>query len=206
MRSKKTAYLIGKRIFDCFSASLGLLLLFPLFAGVALWVKRDSPGPVFFRQERVGKNGKLFRIFKFRTMRDAPQQKGLEITPSNDDRITKSGCFLRKYKIDELPQLINVVKGEMSLVGPRPEVSYYMSFYPAEKRRIILSVLPGITDIASLQFKDEGDWLQKAEDPESTYIKEILPLKLTLACDYVGNASFCVDLKIICKTLISILK
>jgi len=205
MRRKKTAYCIAKRGLDICASCLGVMALSPLFAFVAVWIKRDSQGPVFFRQERVGRDGTLFRIFKFRTMDHSPAEKGLQITPANDNRVTASGRFLRKYKIDELPQLFNVIRGEMSLVGPRPEVPGYVELYPEDKKDLIFSVRPGITDIASLRYKDEGEILKKAADPEETYIREIMPAKIDLACRYVEEASLALDLRLIFGTLASLM-
>lgn len=201
MRRQKTAYAIAKRTFDLTASAIGALLLSPFLATVALWVKTDSSGPVFFRQERVGREERVFRIYKFRTMAHAPAEKGMEITPSGDSRITRSGRFLRKYKIDELPQLFNVLLGDMSLVGPRPEVPYYVAMYPQEAKEVIFSVRPGITDWASLQFKDEGEILSHSSNPQETYVQEILPVKVDLACRYVRRASFGEDLKILWGTV-----
>ncbi len=192
--------MIAKRIFDLFFATLGLVLLSPLFALVAIWIKLDSPGPVFFRQVRVGRFGKPFKIYKFRTMYVDSERKG-QLTVGEDPRITKAGKFLRKYKIDELPQLINVVKGEMSLVGPRPEVPRYVEHYPPHLRDLILSVPPGITDYASIMFKDENQILAKAQDPEKVYIEQILPIKLEYYKRYVTERSLFLDIKLILLTL-----
>ena len=196
---------MAKRLFDILAAGLGLLLLFPLLLVVALWIKWDSPGPVLFRQERVGRFGRPFFIHKFRSMRvDAPSQ-GPQITIGEDPRITRSGRFIRRSKIDELPQLWDVLRGQMSLVGPRPEVPRYVALYPAELRDIVLSVRPGITDPASLAFSDENERLAHAVDPERAYVDEILPEKLRLSAGYVRRASLLTDLKLIMGTLRSIL-
>lgn len=192
---------MGKRLFDLLVAGLALLLLSPVLLVVALIVKLDSPGPVFFRQERVGRFGKPFRIHKFRTMVvDAPQ-RGLALTVGADPRITKSGVWLRHTRLDELPQLLDVLLGQMSLVGPRPEVPRYVQHYPASLRERALAVRPGITDLSSLAFLDESDLLATAEDPERTYIEQILPLKLQAAVDYAAQASLWTDLQVIARTL-----
>lgn len=192
---------LGKRLFDLFFAGIGICLLFPLFLVMAIWVKIDSKGPVFFRQERVGRDGKIFRIHKFRTMSVNAEKMGLQITVGQDSRITKSGFFLRKYKLDELPQLIDVVLGDMSLVGPRPEVPRYVEAYPAECRSKALSVRPGVTDWASIEFKDESSILGSSQSPEEDYIEKILPIKLKYHMQYVDSASFLEDVKIIFLTL-----
>ncbi|HLO95673.1 MAG TPA: sugar transferase, partial [Burkholderiaceae bacterium] len=179
---------MAKRLFDILASGLGLLLLSPLLLGVALWIKWDSPGPVMFRQERVGRFGRPFFIHKFRSMRvDAPAL-GPQITIGEDPRITRSGRFLRRSKIDELPQLWDVLRGAMSLVGPRPEVPRYVALYPAELRDIVLSVRPGITDPASLAFADESAMLAQARDPERAYVEEILPEKLAVSARYLQQA------------------
>jgi len=194
---------MAKRLFDILCAALGLALLAPLLFLLALWVKLDTPGPVFYRQERVGRHGKPFLIHKFRSMRtDAP---GLQITVGADPRITRSGRFLRASKLDELPQLWDVLRGAMSLVGPRPEVPRYVALYPAELRAIVLSVRPGITDPASLQFRHESELLARAADPEREYVEVLMPQKLRLACAYVETASLAQDLRIILRTLRTLL-
>ena len=192
---------LGKRFFDFVFSLLGLLVLSPIFLTVALWVKRDSVGPIFFRQVRVGLNGKEFRIHKFRTMRMDAEAKGLQITVGEDPRITYSGRFLRKYKIDELPQLIDVLFGSMSLVGPRPEVPKYVAQYPPNIKSIALSVRPGITDRASIEFKDENEILGASAQPEKDYVEKVLPIKLRYHLEYASNASFLGDLKLIFLTL-----
>ncbi len=192
---------MAKRLFDLLCAGIGLLLLSPLLAVVAVWVKLDSPGPVMFRQERVGRFGRTFRIHKFRTMRvDAPKL-GPQITVGDDARITRSGRWLRASKVDELPQLWDVLRGAMSLVGPRPEVPRYVAMYPAELREVVLSVRPGITDPASLSFRNESELLARAEDPEREYVEVVMPMKLRLAADYVRNASLGGDIRLILATL-----
>lgn len=196
----------AKRLFDLFFTIPGLLLLLPLFFIIAVWIKADSPGPIFFRQERVGLEGKLFRIFKFRTMCLDGEAKGRQITVGDDPRITASGRFLRRYKLDELPQLLNVISGDMSLVGPRPEVPRYVSLYPLEVRSEVLSVRPGITDFASIEYKDENAILGYADNPEKTYIEDILPVKLAYYQRYVAERSLWVDFKLIIKTVLAIIK
>ncbi|ANH68949.1 sugar transferase [Mitsuaria sp. 7] len=192
---------MAKRLFDILCAGLGLLLLSPLLLVVAAWVKMDSRGPVMFRQERVGRFGRTFRIHKFRTMRvDAPAL-GPQITIGDDARITRSGRWLRASKVDELPQLWDVLRGAMSLVGPRPEVPRYVALYPAELRALVLSVRPGITDPASLSFRNESELLAQAEDPEREYVEVVMPMKLRLAADYVRNASLGGDIRLILATL-----
>jgi lipopolysaccharide/colanic/teichoic acid biosynthesis glycosyltransferase len=190
-----------KRFFDLFCAGLGLLLLSPLLIAVAIWIKLDSRGPVLFRQERVGRFGQPFFIHKFRSMRvDAPGL-GPQITVGDDPRITRSGRLLRASKVDELPQLWDVFRGAMSLVGPRPEVPRYVALYTPEQRELVLSVRPGITDPASLQFRHESEILARAADPEREYVEVILPAKLQIAGDYVRHANVWGDLRLILATL-----
>lgn len=193
--------MITKRIFDLFFSLLGVLLLAPLFLFVSIWIRSDSPGAVFFRQERVGRFGKTFRIFKFRTMCLDAEAKGRQITVGEDPRITSSGHFLRKYKLDELPQLLNVITGDMSLVGPRPEVPRYVAIYPPDVRELVLSVPPGITDYASIEYKDENTILGRSGDPDKAYIEEVMPVKLAYYQRYVAERSLWVDFKVILKTL-----
>lgn len=193
-----------KRLFDIAASAIGLLLLAPVLLGIAIWIKRDSPGPVFFRQERIGRHGQPFRIYKFRSMRQ--DNTGLQITVGEDARITRSGRFIRAYKLDELPQLINVLLGDMSLVGPRPEVPRYVALYPAEVRAEVLSVRPGITDLASVQYRSESMLLAQSSNPEQTYVDTILPAKLALCRQYVRERSFWLDLRIIGMTLGILLK
>ena len=192
---------MSKRLFDLAASALALLLLAPLFALIALRVKLDSPGPVFFRQERVGRGGQPFRIHKFRTMvADAPQ-RGPALTVGADPRITRTGAWLRRTRLDELPQLIDVLQGRMSLVGPRPEVPRYVQHYPPGLRERALAVRPGITDPSSLAHLDEGALLAAAADPEREYIEAILPRKLQAAADYAERASLWTDLQVIARTL-----
>ncbi|MEO3712036.1 sugar transferase [Roseateles flavus] len=195
---------MAKRLFDILASALGLLLLSPLLLFVALWIKWDSPGPVMFRQERVGRFGRPFRIHKFRSMRvDAPAL-GPQITIGEDPRITASGRFIRRSKLDELPQLWDVLRGAMSLVGPRPEVPRYVALYPPALREIVLSVRPGITDPASLAFRNESELLAASADPERTYVEEILPAKLALMVDYVESASLGGDLRWVWRTVAAV--
>ncbi|PTU67670.1 sugar transferase [Chromobacterium sp. Panama] len=192
-----------KRGFDIVAAGLGLAALaLPLLA-VALWVKLDSPGPVFFRQVRVGRNGTLFRIHKFRTMQVDTERHG-QLTVGADARVTGAGRLLRKTKLDELPQLIDVLFGDMSLVGPRPEVPKYVAHYPDEVRDIVLSVRPGITDWASIKMIDENEILGRAEDPERAYIEQVLPEKLAYYVRYAESHSLAEDIRIIVATLMKI--
>ena len=196
----------AKRIFDLFFSTCGLAVLSPLFLLVAWFIRRDSAGPVFFRQVRVGKEGKLFRIFKFRTMVCDAEQNGMQITVAQDCRVTRIGTVLRKYKIDELPQLINVVLGDMSLVGPRPEVPRYVEKWPADVRAEILSVQPGITDFASIEFKDENALLSSAADPEKVYLEQILPVKIAYYLKYVRERSLWLDFVLILRTFKAIVR
>ena len=190
-----------KRIFDVTAAVLGLLLLSPLMVLTAIIIAGDSPGPIFFRQERMGKGFRPFLIYKFRTMvRDAPSRGGL-LTLDRDSRITRSGRFLRKTKIDELPQLINVLKGEMSLVGPRPEVHPYTEVFRQDYEDI-LKVRPGITDLASIKYRAEGEALAKAGNVEEEYVRRVLPDKIRLAKEYCKRSSLFFDLILILRTLL----
>jgi lipopolysaccharide/colanic/teichoic acid biosynthesis glycosyltransferase len=190
-------------MFDIAASLAGLMLLAPLFVLVALWIKLDSPGPVLFRQQRVGRHGAPFSIYKFRTMAAAAGAT-LQLTVGRDSRITRAGQFLRRYKLDELPQLINVLQGAMSLVGPRPEVPRYVACYPPEVRAIVLSVAPGITDWASILYREESAILGRAADPERAYRETILPAKLDYYVRYVRERSFWTDLRIIFRTLAAI--
>ena len=196
---------MGKRSFDVLVAAIGLVLLAPLFAFIAAWIKFTSPGPVLFRQERVGRYGRTFQLHKFRTMR-ADAEPGPQITVAGDPRITRAGAFLRKYKLDELPQLYDVLKGDMSLVGPRPEVPRYVALYPPAAREVVLSVRPGITDHAAIQFADESELLAKSADPHATYVRELIPRKLQLYESYIRTQSFVGDLKIIVRTVQRIMR
>jgi lipopolysaccharide/colanic/teichoic acid biosynthesis glycosyltransferase len=194
-----------KRMFDLTVSLLGLLILSPLMLGIAFAVRYEDGGPVFYRGERVGVNGRLFRIFKFRTMVVNAEKIGGMSTADNDPRITQVGQFLRKRKLDELAQLINVLKGEMSIVGPRPEVKYYVDMF-TEEEKAILTVRPGITDWASIWNPDEGAVLAGSADPEKTYMEKIRPEKISLQLKYVREQSFWVDLKIVARTLLVIVR
>ena len=197
--------MLAKRWFDLLFTVPGVIVLMPVFFLLALWIKMDSPGSIFFRQERVGLQGCLFRIYKFRTMVVDAEKLGKQITIGADRRITRSGKFLRRYKLDELPQLMNVLIGEMSLVGPRPEVPRYVKEYPEEIKKIVLSVPPGITDYASIEYKDENEVLGRASDPEKAYIEEVLPIKLQYYVQYVKERSLWVDFTLIIRTIRAIL-
>ena len=197
---------MAKRLFDIAFALLALLLLGPLLLVVALWVRLDSPGPVFFRQQRVGRSGQLFDIYKFRTMQTGAEAMGPQITVGEDARITRAGVWLRRAKVDELPQFLNVLRGDMSVVGPRPEVPRYVAQYPADVRETVLSVRPGITDLASVQYRSESTLLAQSSNPEQTYVDTILPAKLALCRQYVRERSFWLDLRIIGMTLGILLK
>ena len=188
-----------KRLFDVVASGVGLLLLSPLFLLVAIWIKLDSPGPVFYRQVRVGRYNRDFRIFKFRSMRVGADKGSLVTIGGRDPRVTRSGYFIRKFKVDELPQLINVFIGDMSLVGPRPEVRHYVDYWTKEQLRV-LDVRPGITDPASIKFRNENELLEKADDPEKYYIEVIMQEKLRLYLEYVENHSFWYDMKLIFQT------
>ncbi len=190
-----------KRLFDLCCAAAGLVLLVPVLAAVALWVVWDSPGPAFFRQQRVGRAGRLFHIVKFRTMHPRAETAGPPLTVGADGRITRAGHWLRRTKIDELPQLFNVLLGQMSLVGPRPEVPRYVARYPDDLRTLVLSVRPGITDRASIEFRDESTLLGQSSDPERTYVEQILPIKLRYGADYARSHTLRGDLAIILRTL-----
>ena len=189
-----------KRTFDILFSSIGLLMLLPVFLVMAVWIKADSEGPVFYRQVRVGMHGKLFRIFKFRSMRLGSDKASQITIGERDSRITRSGIIIRKYKLDELPQLIHVFTGDMSFVGPRPEVPKYVDLYTEEQRHV-LDVRPGITDMASIKYINENELLGKANNPEDYYIHTIMPDKLSINLEYVKNNSFMDDVTIIFKTL-----
>ena len=193
-----------KRIFDIILSLFGLMILFPFMLIIAILIKLDSKGPVFFKQIRVTKNGREFKIFKYRTMR-VGSDKYSQITVGKDSRITKVGDFLRKYKLDEIPQLINVLIGDMSLVGPRPEVPKYVALYTEEQREI-LKVRAGITDYASIEFSNENDILANETDPEKAYIEKIMPRKIELNKKYLSGISVMTDIKIILLTIKKILK
>lgn len=194
-----------KRIFDIFFSFIGLAILLPFFIIIGLLLVIDSPGGVFYKQARVGKNNIDFYLFKFRSMRTGADKKGLLTVGGRDSRITRMGYFIRKYKIDELPQLLNVFLGDMSLVGPRPEVPKYVDLYN-EKQKQVLSVKPGITDYASIEYSNENELLGKVENPEQVYIDEIMPAKLKLNLKYIEEQGISTDLKIIFKTIGKIIK
>lgn len=194
-----------KRLLDFSLSFIGLIFLIPVFLIIAFLVKKEDGGSVFFRQTRVGQNGKLFKIYKFRTMVEDTEKLGALVTREKDPRITKIGKLLRKYKLDELPQLINVLKGEMSLVGPRPEVPKYVKLYK-EKYEKILKVKPGITDFAAVEFIDEEKILNDAENPEEVYLKEILPIKIKYYEKYIREVGFLTDIKLIFKTIFRIFR
>ena len=195
---------MGKRAFDLLGASLALLLLAPVMGLVALWIRVDSPGPVFFRQQRVGRHGVPFQIHKFRTMRTGAA--GPPLTVGDDARITRAGRFLRRTRLDELPQFIDVLQGAMSLVGPRPEVPRYVAHYPPALRERVLAVRPGLTDPASLDFIDEAALLAAAADPEREYVERILPAKLQRAVEYAETASLATDLAVLARTARALLR
>lgn len=196
--------MIAKRCLDVLVASAGLLLLAPLLLGVALAIKLDSPGPVFFRQVRVGRHGREFRIHKFRTMvavQTDSDRRHRQITVGEDPRITRVGAWLRRTKVDELAQFIDVLQGTMSLVGPRPEVPRYVALYPTALRERVLSVKPGITDLASLTYRDESTLLARAADPEREYVEVVMPAKLAMAARYAEHPTVAGDLVILWRTL-----
>lgn len=188
-----------KRLFDIISSGLGLIVLSPLFAILAVWIKVDSKGPVFYRQTRVGRDNKDFRLYKFRSMRPDSDKLGLITVGGHDPRVTRSGYYIRKYKLDEFPQLINVFVGDMSLVGPRPEVRKYVDMYTPEQMRV-LSVRPGITSLASIRYRNENDILAAAEDPDRCYIEQVMPDKLAIDLEYVDRATIWNDIKLIFST------
>ena len=194
-----------KRAFDLVVSAVALLLLFPVLLLIGLSVALSSPGGAFFRQVRVGRAGKEFRLFKFRTMRPGSEAQGQITVGGRDPRITGIGYFLRKSKMDELPQLINVMLGDMSIVGPRPEVSRYVALYSPEQRNV-LNVRPGITSAASIAYMDENEILGRSADPQHAYIEEVMPAKLALDLDYVKNRSFFLDMSIILRTFIGLFR
>ena len=189
-----------KRTLDIVLSALGLILLAPFLGAMAVWIKMDSRGPVFYRGVRVGRVGRPFRIFKFRTMVEDAEKLGSASTPEDDRRVTRVGRFLRKYKLDELPQLLNVVVGDMSLVGPRPQVAWAVERYTLEEKAV-LSIQPGITDYASLHFRNEGEILRGSSDPDKDYFEKIHPEKMRLSLEYVAKQSLWLDCAILMKTL-----
>ena len=196
---------MASRAFDLIAATLGLVVLSPLFLVVAIAIKMGSPGPVFFRQERVGRGAVPFRMHKFRSMRPDAEKLGGPLTVGADPRITRVGAFLRATKLDELPQLIDVIKGDMALVGPRPEVPRYVAHYTPEQRRV-LDVRPGITDPASIRYRDESEVLAKAADPERTYVEEVMPHKLAINLEYQARRTLLSDIGVIFATLARIVR
>ena len=192
-----------KRLFDIIASLFGLLLLSPFFVFIIIWIKSTSKGGVFYFQQRMGKDNLPFKLFKFRTMYTDADKKGLITVGMRDSRITPTGYFLRKYKLDELPQLLNVLNGSMSLVGPRPEVEKYTKLYN-ESQLKVLSVKPGITDLASIKYSNENEILEKFDDPEKGYIEQVMPDKLKLNLEYIQKQSFWFDIKIIFATLFKI--
>lgn len=193
------------RFCDIVFSLFGLLILSPLFLIVALWIVIDDPGPVFYRQQRVGRNNKDFGLLKFRSMRMGADQMSLITIGDRDPRVTRAGYYIRKYKLDELPQLWNVLAGEMSLVGPRPEVRRYVDLYTPEQR-IVLSVRPGITDYASIEYIDENRLLAQSKDPDKTYVEEIMPAKIALNMHYINHHTFVEYIKLIILTLYKIIR
>ena len=202
---KRRVQLALKRLMDIAVSGGALLVIWPVLALIALAIKMDDPGPVFYRQVRVGRDGKTFRIFKFRTMVVDADKKGLAITVGRDSRITRVGAILRKTKLDELAQLINVFTGEMSFVGPRPEVPKYVDMYTPYQRQVLL-VRPGITDYASIAYRNENDLLEGAEDPERMYIDVIMPDKIELNMKYLREISPIADIRLIFKTIIAVIR
>lgn len=194
-----------KRLFDIFFSFIGLIILMPVFVVIAVIIKIDSKGPVFFRQSRVGQFNKDFRIFKFRTMQVNADKLGLLTVGNKDPRVTNVGYFLRKYKLDEFPQLINVLIGNMSFVGPRPEVRHYVNYYSKDDLDI-LNLKPGITDYASIEYRNEVELIKEAEDSEKVYVEQIIPAKLKLNKLYMHKSNLFVDIKIILKTILAIFK
>ena len=188
-----------KRFFDVVASGIGLILLSPLFVILAIWIKCDSTGPVFYRQIRVGRNNRDFQLLKFRSMRVGSDKKGLITVGGRDPRITRSGYYIRKYKLDEFPQLINVLKGDMSLVGPRPEVRKYVDMYTEEQMHV-LDVRPGITDLASIRYRNENELLERVNDPDKYYVEVIMPDKLRINLEYVARHSFTFDIRLIFQT------
>ena len=188
-----------KRTFDVVASGLGLIVLSPLFVVLAIWIKADSKGPVFYRQVRVGRHNRDFRLYKFRSMRPDSDKKGLITVGGHDPRVTRSGYYIRKYKLDELPQLINVFLGDMSLVGPRPEVHKYVDMYTPEQMRV-LDVRPGITSLASIRYRNENDILAKASNPDRAYVTQVMPDKIAIDLEYVPKASLLTDIRLIFMT------
>jgi lipopolysaccharide/colanic/teichoic acid biosynthesis glycosyltransferase len=203
--TSSVAYALTKRAMDIAASAAGLTLLAPALLGIAIAVRFDSPGPAIFRQHRLGRSGVPFVMYKFRSMRATPTMGsgGPQVTAAGDARVTRVGRFLRRYKLDELPQLVNVLKGDMSLVGPRPEVERYARFYPEEYARV-LTVRPGITDFATLAFRHEEELLASRPDPEAAYVREVLPKKISLYLRYIEERSARTDLLLIARTIWSV--
>lgn len=200
---RKKFHLFWKRLFDIIASFIGIIIMSIFMIIISVMIKASSKGPVFFKQLRVGKNGKKFKILKFRTMIPDAEKKGMQITVGDDVRITKVGKFLRKTKLDEFPQLFNVLKGDMSLVGPRPEVEKFVSYYD-DYQKNVLKIKPGITDFASIKYRNESEVLGESSDPMKTYIEDIMPVKLEINLEYIENFSFFKDIGIIFKTLCKI--
>lgn len=194
-----------KRIFDILTSAIVLLVLLPVWLIIALLIAVESPGGVFYKQVRVGKGNRDFYLYKFRTMRVGSDKKGLLTVGERDNRITRIGYFLRKFKIDEFPQLLNIIKGDMSIVGPRPEVRKYVDMYTPEQMKV-LSVRPGLTDYASIKYVNENEVLAASDNPEQTYIDEVMPAKLELNLQYIANQSLTEDIRLIFRTFMAIFK
>ncbi len=194
-----------KRLFDVLASFLVLIITLPFMVGIAILISLDSKGGVFYRQQRIGKGGVPFRLYKFRTMRSDADNKSKITIGDRDPRVTRVGFFIRKYKLDELPQLLNILKGDMSVVGPRPEVEQYVKLYTTEQRKV-LSVKPGLTDYASLEYVNESELLSKSSDPHRTYVEEIMPDKLRLNLKYINNQGFLLDIKLILDTIFKIIR
>lgn len=194
-----------KRVFDIVASGFGLLVMSPVFFILAIWIKLDSKGPVFYRQVRVGRKNRDFRIFKFRSMRVGADKMGLITVGGHDPRVTRSGYFIRKYKLDEFPQLINVFIGDMSLVGPRPEVRKYVDLYTPEQMHV-LDVRPGVTSLASIRYRNENELLEKAEDPDQYYINVVMQGKLAIDLEYIRNVSFGYDIRLVFHTFWEIIR
>lgn len=198
-------YTALKRLFDLVFSALGLIGLSPVLLAIAVWIKLDSPGSVLYKGVRVGLHGKLFNMYKYRTMVVNADEIGGSSTPDDDPRITRAGHFLRRYKLDELPQLINVLRGEMSLVGPRPQVEWAVALYSPVERQV-LTVKPGITDYASVRFPNEGEILKGSTDPDKDYMEKVHPEKMRLSLEYVRTCSLWVDLSVIFQTIVAIVR
>ena len=194
-----------KRIFDIVASGFGLLVMSPVFLILAIWIKLDSKGPVFYRQVRVGRKNRDFRIFKFRSMRVGADKMGLITVGGHDPRVTRSGYFIRKYKLDEFPQLINVFIGDMSLVGPRPEVRKYVDLYTSEQMQV-LDVRPGVTSLASIRYRNENELLEKVEDSDQYYINVVMQDKLAIYLEYIRNVSFGYDIRLVFQTFWEIIR